>query len=148
MCGLCVYVCLELFRCAAHDKQIVPYTGKGCQRCRIRRVNEGCHYVCRCICVCLYTLCIRAKRFAAKIFSKMHLQLPLQLQPGTCTRVCVCVYACLCVCVCICCGPEPGRAQLSPSSLVPKLKRKEREIETEREKTHTASRQTATCLGD
>lgn len=88
--------------------------------------------------VCVYTLCIRAKRFAAKIFSKMHLQLPLQLQPGTCTRVYVCIYINVCVCVCICCGPEPGRAQLIPSSLVPKLKKREIRREWEREKeTHT-----------
>lgn len=90
----------------------MPYTGKGCQRCRTRRVNEGCHYVCRCICVCrCVSVCVRC------------VYVPNILRPKYLAK---CICSCLCnsspehvhvrVCECICCGPEPGRAQLSSAS--------------------------------
>lgn len=52
---------------------------KGAAHAVSTRVATTCVGVFVSVGVCVYTLCIRAKHFAAKIFSKMHLQLPLQL---------------------------------------------------------------------
>lgn len=106
---VCLYVCMYVLsfffavrmtsKCLIRQGLPKPKGAVPCQRglprCRFLHCVGAGVCVCMCVCVRVYTLCIRAKRFAAKIFSKMHLQQQLPLcnfSPGQAKWMCVCVY--------------------------------------------------------
>lgn len=112
------------------------------------RVATTCVGVFVCVCIrCVYVPNVLRPKYLAKcICSCLCNSSPEHVHVCVCMCVCVCMFVCMCVHLL-----WPRAWKSSAQSQLPRSKiekERERDRHRERGKTHTASRQTATCLGD